>query len=84
MNFFLFLYKNFLLFLFVILNEYVGWLLYVYIIMLKIVDCFLSWLFFVNMVDDGSFLFCDDDEICEKNVSEFEDDCEIYVLVLIG
>lgn len=41
-------------------------------------------MFFVNMVDDGSFLFCDDDEICEKNVSEFEDDCEIYVLVLIG
>lgn len=31
------------------------------------------------MADDGSSLFCDDDETCEKNVSESEDDCETYV-----
>ena len=38
----------------------------------------------VNMADDGSSLFCDDDETCEKNVSESEDDGETYVSAPIG
>ena len=37
----------------------------------------------VNMADDSS-LFCDDDETCEKNVSESEDDGETYVSAPIG
>lgn len=36
------------------------------------------------MADDGSSLFCDDDETCEKNVSESEDDGETYVSAPIG
>ncbi|KAJ7392988.1 hypothetical protein OS493_008234 [Desmophyllum pertusum] len=31
------------------------------------------------MADEGSSLFCDDDETCEKNISESEEDCEEYV-----
>ena len=38
----------------------------------------------VNMADDGSSLFCGDDETCEKNVSESEDDGETYVSAPIG
>lgn len=36
------------------------------------------------MADDSSSLFCDDDETCEKNVSESEDDGETYVSAPIG
>jgi len=38
----------------------------------------------VNMADDSSSLFCDDDETCVKNVSESEDDGETYVSAPIG
>jgi len=38
----------------------------------------------VNMADSDRSLFCDDDETCEKNVSESEDDGETYVSAPIG
>lgn len=36
------------------------------------------------MVEEGSFLFCDDDKLCEKYFNEIDEDGEKYVLVLIG
>ena len=36
------------------------------------------------MADEGSSLFCDEDETCEKNVSESDEDGEEYVSAPIG
>lgn len=36
------------------------------------------------MVDEGKVRLFGEDEMCEKNVSELEDDSEEYILVFIG
>lgn len=36
------------------------------------------------MADEGSSLFCDEDESCEKNISESDEDGEEYVSAPIG
>lgn len=37
-----------------------------------------------KMADEGGSLFCDEDETCEKNVSESDEDTEEYVSAPIG
>jgi len=77
-------YKNFSSSSSAILNEHVGKLPVAHTITSKTADRPLSRLSPVDMADDGSSLFCDDDETCEKNVSESEDDGETYVSAPIG
>lgn len=36
------------------------------------------------MADEGSSLFCDEDETCDKNISESDEDGEEYVSAPIG
>lgn len=77
-------YKNFSSSSSAILNEHVGWTPCAHTISANTADRPFSRLSSVKMADDGSSLFCDDDETCEKNVSESEDDGETYVSAPIG
>ena len=77
-------YKNFSSSSSAILYEHVVWPPFAHTITSKTADRHLSRLSSVNMADDGNSLFCDDDETCEKNISESEDDGETYVSAPIG